>query len=154
MPLPRRQTIATVGIAALLALPAYLMLGPTASATAPAPREKTETITLPWKITSFRQHDASPKGVSSGDTIQAEYTVTGNRPGTADFSCVAVGTHFLCQGIIRLSEGDIYAQVGPVNETQPAAIVGGTRAFMGMTGQFTQQQNPDNTGVWTIEFRD
>ena len=50
-------------------------------------------------------------------------------------------------------EGDIYAQVGPINETQPAAIVGGTRAFMGMTGQFTQQQNPDNTGVWTIELR-
>jgi hypothetical protein len=69
-----------------------------------------------------------------------------------DFSCVAVGTHFVCQGIIRLSDGDIYAEVGPVNETQPAAIVGGTRAFMGMTGQFTQKQDTDTTGVWTIQL--
>jgi hypothetical protein len=129
------------------------MLGPTASANAPASKAKTETITLPWKITSFRQHDVSPKGVSSGATVQAAFTLTGNRPGTADFSCVAVVTHFLCQGIIRLSEGDIYAEGVPVNETQPAAIVGGTRAFTGMTGQFTQQQNPGNTGVWIIELR-
>ena len=152
MPLPRRRTTATAGIAALLALPAYLMLGPTASAKAPAAKAETETITLPWKMTSFRQHDVSPKGVSSGATVQAAFTLTGHRRGSADFSCVAVVTHFLCQGIIRLSEGDIYAQGVPINETQPAAIVGGTRAFMGMTGQFTQQQNPDNTGVWTIEL--
>jgi hypothetical protein len=152
MSLPRRQTITITGVAALLALPASLLLGPAASAKTPAPTEKTETLTLPWKLTSLNQHDASPTGVSSGDTLQAQYTLTGRTPGSADFTCVAVGTHFVCQGIIRLSEGDIYAEVGPVNETQPAAIVGGTRAFMGMTGQFTQKQDTDTTGVWTIQL--
>ena len=152
MQLPRRAT-ATAGVAvALLAVATYFMTGPTASATAPTPEGKIETITLPWKMTSFRQHSANPKSVSSGDTIQAGYTLTGGRHGTADFSCVAVGTHFICQGIIRLGEGDIYAQVGPINPTQPAAIVGGTRAFVGETGQFTQQENADSTGVWTIEL--
>lgn len=153
MRIPRR-TSATIGIAALLALPVYLTMEPAASAKAPAPKWKTERISLTWKVTSLKQHSADPKSVSSGDTLQAEYTLTGRRRGSADFSCVAVVTHFVCQGIIRLREGDIYAQVGPIDETQPAAIVGGTRAFMGMTGQFTQQENPDGqTGSWTLEFR-
>jgi hypothetical protein len=152
MLLPRRRTITIAGAAALLALPASLMLGPAASAKVPTPTEKTEMLTLPWTLTSLSQHDARPTSVSSGDTLQAHYTLTGRMPGSADFSCVAVGTHFVCQGIIRLSDGDIYAEVGPVNETQPAAIVGGTRAFMGMTGQFTQKQDTDTTGVWTIQL--
>jgi hypothetical protein len=109
-------------------------------------------LTLPWKMTSFKQHSADPKSVSSGDTIQAGYTVTGKRPGTAGFSCVAVDTHFICSGVIHLGEGDIYAQVAPLKPTDPAAIVAGTRAFVGVTGQFTQQENPDGTGVWTIEL--
>lgn len=90
--------------------------------------------------------------MSSGDTLLAEYALTRGRKGTADFSCVAVVTHYVCQGIIRLGEGDIYAQAGPIDETQPAAIVGGTRAYVGVRGQFTQRENPDETGVWTIEL--
>jgi hypothetical protein len=57
-----------------------------------------------------------------------------------------VATHFICQGIIRLPEGDIYTMTGPVDQHQPAAVGGGTRAFVGVTGQLTQQENPDDTG--------
>jgi hypothetical protein len=42
---------------------------------------------------------------------------------------------------------------GPVDQHQPAAVVGGTRAFVGVTGQFTQQENPDDTGKWFLELR-
>jgi hypothetical protein len=153
MPPVIRRTLGTTGIAALLALTAILLLGPAASAHVPTAAGKTKTLTLSWTLTSLHQHQANPTATSSGDTLQAQYAVTGTIPGSADFSCVAVGTHYLCQGIIRLRAGDIYAEVGPVDETQPAAIVGGTRAYMGMTGQFTQKQNTDTTGVWTVQLR-
>ena len=146
-----RRAAAPVTVTALVATIA-LTAWPAASATPPARKGRTETLTLPWKV-SFRQHDIPPTGISSGDTIQAQYTLTGKARGTADFACTAAGTHFLCQGIIRLPQGDIYAQTGPVDEDEPAAIVGGTRQFVGTTGQFRQQENEDDTGVWTLELQ-
>ena len=112
----------------------------------------TKKIIIEWEV-SFQQHQANPPELSWGDTLQATYTFTGGRTGTADFVCTVVAAHFLCQGIIRLPEGDIYALTGPVDDHQPAAIVGGTRAFVGVTGQFTQQETSDNTGLWSLDLR-
>jgi hypothetical protein len=63
------------------------------------------------------------------------------------------GGHYLCQGIIRRRDGDLYAQTGPIDETQPVGIVGGTRAYNGARGEFTQVELPDETGTWTIKLR-
>ena len=101
----------------------------------------------------FTTHDVAPAGVSSGDTLQARFTLTGRHQGTADFAWTAVVTNYVCQGVIRLADGDLYADTGPVDETQPAAIVGGTRAFDGARGQFTQVEYPDDRGRWTITLR-
>jgi hypothetical protein len=78
----------------------------------------------PTKV-RFRQHDVPPKSTSSGDTIQARFTLTGSAKGSAALACTGGSTHFLCQGILPLRQGDIHAQTGPTDETQPAAIVGG-----------------------------
>ena len=123
-----------------------------APATLASSEPKTETITIPWKVV-FELHQATPLALTWGDTLQATYTFTGDKTGTADFVCTVVANHFVCQGIIRLPEGDIYTMVGPIDEHQPAAIVGGTREFVGVTGQFTQQENPDDTGTWILELR-
>jgi hypothetical protein len=112
---------------------------------------KPEILVVPWKYT-FQEHLAAPPKVSSGDTLQATFTFTGSRPGTADFACTAVGDRFLCQGVLRFADGDIYAGCCPVDETQTAAIVGGTRAFVGVTGQFSQRFITADTGFWTLEL--
>jgi hypothetical protein len=111
-----------------------------------------ERFVLSWTVQATGQ-DIAPTGLSSGDTLQATFTLTGTRTGSADFACIAVGQHYLCQGIIRLADGDIYAQTGPVAEDQPAAIVGGTRRYDGVRGQFTQQEHDDGTGSWTLDLR-
>jgi hypothetical protein len=90
----------------------------------------------------FPMQQSAPSAFSWGDTLEATYTFTGDKKGTADFVCTVVATHFLCQGIIRLPDGDIYTQTGPIDPKQPAAIVGGTRAFVGVSGQFTQRETP------------
>jgi hypothetical protein len=123
------------------------------SATLAAPgSKKTDMLTIPWKV-MFQLHQSAPPAFSWGDTLQATYTFTGDKKGTADFVCTVVATHFLCQGIIRLPDGDIYTQTGPIDRKQPAAIVGGTRAFVGVSGQFTQQENADDTGKWFLELK-
>jgi hypothetical protein len=122
------------------------------SASLAAPAARTDTLTISWEV-SFQSHQSAPPAYSWGDTLQATYTFTGSKTGTADFVCTVVATHFICQGIIRLPEGDIYTMTGPVDQHQPAAVVGGTRAFVGVTGQFTQQENPDDTGKWFLELR-
>jgi hypothetical protein len=115
-----------------------------------SPAAKTQMLSLPWRV-SFQEHLAAPPALSWGDTLQATYTFTGATAGTADFVCTAVAGHFVCEGILRLPEGDIYTMTGPVDEKQPAAIIGGTRAYVGVTGQFTQQENGDDTGKWVLE---
>jgi hypothetical protein len=114
---------------------------------------KTEAMTLSWRV-SYQEHLGAPPATSSGDTLQATYTLTGATHGTADFACTAVGTHWICQGIIRLESGDIYAETGPIDGTQPAAVVGGTRKFAGVTGQFFQHELGNDAGNWTIELRE
>jgi hypothetical protein len=139
----------SVGIAATVL--AILAVTFAWSASFAAPSSRTATLTIPWKV-RFLAHQSAPPAYSWGDTLQATYTFTGGKAGTADFVCTVVADHFLCQGIIRLPEGDIYTMTGPVDPKQPAAVVGGTRAFVGVTGQFTQQENPDDTGTWSIEL--
>src|SRR5882757_5538585 len=117
------------------------------SSTADARQGHPTVITLHWKF-ALTTHDLPPTGPSSGDTLQAHYALTGQKPGSADFTCTAVGANYVCQGIIRLHDGDLYAQVGPLDETQPAAIVGGTRAYDGARGQFTQVELPHDGGTW------
>lgn len=150
MSITRCLGLIALGAAVALAIVAAAFARPAAFA-APAP--KTATITIPWKVV-FQLHQATPPAISWGDTLQATYTFTGGKTGTADFVCTAVSAHFLCQGIMRLPEGDIYTLTGPVDGHQPAAIVGGTRAFVGVTGQFTQQENPNDTGKWILELRE
>jgi hypothetical protein len=110
------------------------------------------SVTLNWKVAIATQ-DRPPAGPSNGDTLQATYTLTGRSKGSADFACTAVGPKYLCQGVIRLPDGDLYAQVGPDDETQPAAIVGGTRTYDGARGQFTQVEVADGRGTWSISLR-
>ncbi|HUL51471.1 MAG TPA: hypothetical protein VLU94_02685 [Candidatus Nitrosotalea sp.] len=114
--------------------------------------DKGETLVIPWTVT-FQIHQQSPDKISSGDTLQAEYTLTGRHGGTSDWYCTVVGTRFLCNGIIRLPAGDIYAASGPIDEQQPAAILGGTRAYVGVSGEFTQEELTENTGVWKLKLR-
>jgi hypothetical protein len=74
------------------------------SATLAAPgSKKTDMLTIPWKV-MFQMHQSAPAAFSWGDTLQATYTFTGDKKGTADFVCTVVATHFLCQGIIRLPD--------------------------------------------------
>ena len=143
-----RQIGATAFVIAALVSAALLVQGNLATASAAA---TPETLVIPWTYT-FVEHLAAAPNVSSGDTLQATFTFTGNRPGSADYACTAVGEHFLCSGIIRLAEGDLYAQCCPVDESQFAAIVGGTRAFVGVTGQFSQRFTTADTGSWTLEL--
>jgi hypothetical protein len=123
---------------------------PLSGLTSPS-KPETEAMTLAWKV-SYQTHLAAPPATNSGDTLQATYTFTGATRGTADFACTAVGTHWICQGIIRLDAGDIYAEAGPVDGTKPAAIVGGTRKFTGVSGQFSQHENGDETGTFTFDI--
>lgn len=151
---PRKLWIASA-VAAGLAAAAI----PTAWASADAARQPAvaasahalKTVsTVQWTITAAHKVDIPPKGLSSGDTLQARFTFTGKTKGSADFACTAVTTHYLCQGIIRLRDGDLYVTTGPVDGDQPAAVEGGTRAYAGARGQFTQVEKPDGTGSWTI----
>jgi hypothetical protein len=142
-----RRICAIAGVS--LALSVFILpLVNFASAAAPKP----EILVVPWKYT-FQQHLANPPKVSSGDTLQANFVFTGSRPGSADFACTAVGDRFLCQGILRFADGDLYASCCPIDESQTAAIVGGTRAFVGVTGQFSQRFITEDTGFWTVELR-
>lgn len=109
-------------------------------------------FSLSWTA-DYTMHDLAPAGPSSGDTVQAHFRLTGKSTGTADFACTAVAANYLCQGVIRLRDGDLYAQTGPIDESQPAAIVGGTRAYDGARGQFTQVELSERTGTWTIMLR-
>jgi hypothetical protein len=72
----------------------------------------------------YQQHCAAPTTISNGDTIQAHYTLKGRMKGTSDWACTAVGTQFVCSGIIRLPKGDLYAASGPIDQDQPAAVLG------------------------------
>jgi hypothetical protein len=137
----------------LLAATAVVVAG---AATAPIAWSSTphgdQQIALTWTV-AFTTQDLPPSGASSGDTLQAHFTLTGKTKGTADFACTAVVENYLCQGIIRLRNGDLYAHSGPVDESQPAAIVGGTRAYDGARGQFTQVELSEQTGTWTISLQ-
>lgn len=114
---------------------------------------RSSTFTVAWKLDGpLHTTDLAPKGTSSGDTLEAAYLLTGKRSGTADYTCTAVGRHYLCSGVVRLPGGDVYVEVGPAEETQPAAVVGGTRAYEGVRGQFTQKENEDGTGSWTFRL--
>ena len=148
----RSSGIRRVSATAKHAAIAFVVIGCFLAGSAAFAAATTKKIIIEWEV-SFQQHQANPPELSWGDTLQATYTFTGGRTGTADFVCTAVAAHFLCQGIIRLPEGDIYVLTGPVDEHQPAAIVGGTQAFVGVTGQFTQQEISDNTGLWSLDLR-
>lgn len=119
----------------------------------PAHATGTTVMTVHWRAAILHSVDTRPKGLSSGDTLQARFTLTGKMKGSADFACTAVAAHYLCQGIIRLPHGDLYAATGPVNDNEPAAIEGGTRAYAGVRGQFTQIEKPNGAGSWTITLR-
>lgn len=112
------------------------------------------TFTVTWKVNGAPHiSDVAPAGLSSGDTLEAGYTVLGRRGGTADFVCTAVGQHYVCSGVIRLAGGDLYVSVAPADESEPAAVIGGTKSYVGATGQFTQRENEDGTGSWRIQLR-
>lgn len=110
-------------------------------------------VRLNWTLTDIHTNDVAPTGDSSGDTAQFVFTLTGRISGSADYSCTVAGTHYICDGIIRLPDGDIYVSTGPVDQALPAAIVGGTHAYNGVRGQFTKTANPDGTGTYTLNFR-
>ena len=93
-------------------------------------------------------HVADGAVVRGSDTSSVH--VHGTHPRQRRLPCTTVGTHDLCQGILRLPGGDLYALTGPGDESQPAAIVGGTRGYAGARGQFTQIENPDGSGSWTV----
>lgn len=135
----------------LLAIPTAWAVADTTSSTTTAAGER--IMRLNWTITEIREGDVAPTGLSTGDTFQAAFQLTGRIRGTADYSCVHVETRAICDGIIRLADGDIYVSTGPIDDAQPAAILGGTRAYLGVRGQFTKTANPDGTGTYTLVYR-
>jgi hypothetical protein len=135
----------------LLAIPTAWAVAEPVPTTSASSGER--VMRLKWTITDVRTDDIAPAGDSSGDTSQFTFKLTGRIGGSADYACTVVGTNYLCNGIIRLSDGDIYVATGPVDQALPAAIQGGTRAYQGIRGQFTKTANPDGTGTYTLTFR-
>lgn len=148
-----RARFATAAAAALV-----LFSVPTAwaVATPPKPSPKPpgdQVMRLNWTITEVREGDVPPAGLSTGDTFHAAFKLTGKIRGTADYACSHVGTRAICTGILRLPDGDIYVATGPIDDSLPAAIQGGTFAYQGIRGQFTKTAKPDGTGTYTLTFR-
>lgn len=135
----------------LVSIPTVWAVADTTPTTTSASGER--IMRLNWTITEIREGDVPPTGLSTGDTFQAAFKLTGKIRGTADYSCVHVQTRAICDGIIRLADGDIYVSTGPIDDAEPAPIVGGTKAYVGIRGQFTKTANPDGTGTYTLSYR-
>lgn len=116
---------------------------------------RVKVIDLDWKREHAHFNDVAPEGTSSGDTVQFSFSLAGDMKGSADYSCVVVQTNFLCDGILRLPKGDIYVSTGPSgDQTEPAAIVGGTHAYSGIRGEFTKTADAEDTaGTYRLKFR-
>lgn len=111
-----------------------------------------KVLQLQWALTDKHDTDVPPAGTSSGDDSQFSFNLTGDARGTADYACTVVGTRYLCDGILRLPAGDIYVSTGPLDDSQPAAIVGGTKAYFGIRGQFKKTATPTGTGTYTLTY--
>jgi hypothetical protein len=111
-----------------------------------------QVMRLSYTPLNMHAGDVDPQGISSGDTLQVAFRLTGQVSGSADYACTAVNTIYLCSGVLRLPDGDIYVATGPTDDTLPAAIVGGTLDYAGITGQFTKRANPDGSGTYVLAF--
>jgi hypothetical protein len=140
---------------ALTAIGTFLMVVDPAFASQGAQR----VLVLEWRLDPpFTNQDVDPPGPSGGDRIQAHFELT-NRRGSANFACDVVDTgpggavSYLCTGALHLANGDLYAMVDVRSPEETGLIVGGTRAFLGAQGTFTQVENADGTGSWTIRLK-
>ncbi|NYI70491.1 hypothetical protein GGQ54_001051 [Naumannella cuiyingiana] len=123
-------------------------------ATSPKNLPGVRVLNLTWKREHAQINDIAPEGFSSGDTVQFAFSIAGEKKGSADYSCTVVQANFLCDGILRLSDGDIYVSTGPVDDSGPAAIVGGTGAYFGVRGEFVKTANAEDTaGTYNLRFR-
>lgn len=148
MPLLNRLA---VGLAVIGGIAAAATVPTLAASAAPATQVTVahrSSFQLSWRMTDLAQQDIGAKGASSGDTLQATYTVTSQR-GSADYSCTLAGTkQYICSGVIHLRKGDLYVGVSPSTDDDPAAVLGGTGSYSGARGRFTQVERADGTGTW------
>lgn len=148
--------VTAIAAIALISAPASQAIASTKTAdpanTEPVSQSET-VINLNWATEHHEYTDVGPEGPSSGDTTQFAFGITGDFDGTADYSCTVVQTNFICDGIIRLPDGDIYVMTGPVDQSEPAPIIGGTRSYAGIRGEFTKTANEDDTkGTYQLTF--
>lgn len=150
---PHRIALAVTAGLALVAIPT-LWAAADSPAAEPATQSGDRVMRLNWTRRDIHAIDNAPQGLSSGDTLEIAFGLTGQGKGSADYSCTAVTTHYLCDGVLRLPAGDIYVSTGPLDDTQPAAILGGTLAYQGIRGQFTKTASADGgSGTYTLVFR-
>jgi hypothetical protein len=102
-------------------------------------------------------YDLSKKGNSAGDlTVWHEPVVneSGKRIGTSNGFCITTlpGTLSECRWTLSLTDGTIaLASTEAAKGTSPAAIVGGTGMYVGVTGEAAVTPNANKT--WTIQLK-
>jgi hypothetical protein len=151
---PHRIALALAAGLTLVAAPTAWAVADTTGSTTDA-QAKEQVIRLSWTRQTFHAIDNAPTGLSSGDTLEISFALAGGvGKGSADYSCTAVTTHYLCDGVLRLPAGDIYVSTGPIDDTLPAAILGGTLSYQGVRGEFTKTATADGgAGTYTLSLK-
>lgn len=101
--------------------------------------------------------DLSKKGNSAGDLIVWHEPVvneSGKRIGTSNGFCITTlpGRLSECRWTLSLTDGTIaLASTEATKGTSPAAIVGGTGIYVGVTGEAAVTPNANKT--WTVQMK-
>ncbi|MCL4289090.1 MAG: hypothetical protein KJ051_02335 [Thermoleophilia bacterium] len=154
----------TLGIVAAFVLTAIVAGIPVL--TAGASSERSFTLLVRYDKSSFETDDVAPKGTSVGDQFffTGALTRDGKPAGRLEDMDVVIDPRiegFARWATLLLPEGTIVAAGGGGNRGAsgwhpPAedslAILGGTRAYAGATGEITVRDRPDGTQRLTISL--
>jgi hypothetical protein len=125
------------------------------------------TLLVRYEKSSFKTDEVAPKGPSVGDQFFFTGALTRNGKPAGRLEDMDVGIDGRIQGFARwatllLPEGTIVAAGGGGNKASSGwkpsaedrlAILGGTRAYAGATGEITMHDLPDGTQRLTVGLR-
>ena len=154
-----RRTLATVSLLALATLVAGASM-----LTAGTPSARSITLVVHYEPKSFKTDDVAPKGTSAGDQTFFTGTLTRNGKSAGRLEDMDIAIDRQIQGFARwatllLPEGTIVAAGAGGNKsatgwhpsaTDTLAVLGGTKAYNGATGEITIRDRADGTQRLTI----